>query len=296
MRILVVGAGAVGGAFGTLLQEAGQDVTYLVRPLRAEKLRTHGLRFISPEGDRTNKVQTVTVGEEVGHFDLVILATKAYGLETALEDLRSFIDPHTKIIPILNGMSHVTRVEELYPGQVLGGLVKIVSSLEGDAVHQMTPLTSLTIGSLDDEPVSPEIVKALDVPGFNLIVSNNIRANLWEKWAFIASAGIVTCLFRGPVGKIMEYGGLGQIYQAIAEGEAVAAAAGYPVSDTGHQSSLDLLTEKGSGFTSSLFRDLAAGHEHEGEHILGAMADEARRLGVATPLLDLTLIQIRTCS
>lgn len=57
MRILVVGAGATGGAFGTLLQEAGRDVTYLVRPRKQEVLRRDGLRFISPTADRTHPVK-----------------------------------------------------------------------------------------------------------------------------------------------------------------------------------------------------------------------------------------------
>ncbi|MGO1594955.1 MAG: ketopantoate reductase family protein, partial [Ancrocorticia sp.] len=222
------------------------------------------------------------------------LSTKAYGLDEALSDIAPFVGPDTTIIPVLNGMSHIDRVSEVYPGQVIGGIVKIVGTIEGDTVRQMTPLITMIIGSLNGEPVSPAIIEALDVPGFSLTVSPNIRAALWEKWAFIASAGVITCLFRGPVGRIIEYGGLGQIYAAISEGEAVAAAAGYPVSQAGHQGSLNLLTEEGSGFTSSLYRDLASGHAHEGEHILGEMAVQARRLGVSTPLLDLTLLQIRT--
>ena len=294
MRILIVGAGGVGGAYGTLLHEAGHDVTFLVRPHRAEKIRQNGLAFVSPEGRRTNEVSCLCAGEEGGPFDIVILATKAYGLDGALQDIRPFVTEQTRIIPILNGMAHIDRVNEMYPGQALGGIVKIVATLDGDTVVQMTPLITMTIGSLDENAVPPEIVNALTVPGFTLTVSNDIRAALWEKWAFIASAGIVTCLFRGPVGAIIEVGGLGAIYSAIAEGEAVAAAAGYPVSQAGHQGSLNLLTEEGSAFTSSLYRDVAAGHAHEGEHILGELAEQARNSGVSTPLLDLTLIQIRT--
>lgn len=294
MRILVVGAGGVGGSYGTLLQEAGRDVTYLVRPARAEKLRRDGLTFVSPGGTRTNAVTCVTAGEQAGPFDLVILATKSYGLDSALEDIGPFVTPKTKIIPILNGMAHINRVNELYPGQVIGGIVRIVATMDGDSVCQMTPLITMTIGSLDDHPVPPDVIEALDGAGFTLIVSDSIRAALWEKWAFIASAGVVTCLFRGPVGSLIDAGGLGYIYSAISEGEAVAAAAGYPVSEEGHRNALGLLTEKGSAFTSSLYRDIASGHAHEGEHIVGAMAQEARTLGIATPLIDLTLAQIRT--
>lgn len=111
---------------------------------------------------------------------------------------------------------------------------------------------------------------------------------------FIAAAGITTCLFRGPIGKIIEAGGLPQIIAIITETEAVATAAGCPVSPEAHMQSLTLLTEAGSGFTSSLYRDLIAGLPTEAEHILGDLARQADQLDVATPLLELALLQIRT--
>ena len=294
MRILIVGAGATGGSYGTLLLEAGRDVTFLVRPQRAEVLRRDGLRFVTPEADRTHQVQPLISGEEAAPFDLVLLTVKATALESAIADMRSYIGPRTRIVPILNGMAHIPRLELEFPGQVLGGLAKIVATLDGGAVHQMTGLTALTIGMLDGSQMPSEIVQVLDVPGIDLTVSDDVTAALWEKWAFIAAAGVITCLFRGPVGAIIEAGGLARINDAIDEMEEVAAAAGYPVSERGHRHSLDLLTAPGSAFTSSLYRDLTAGFPHEGEHILGAMVERARQLDVQTPLLDLTVIQVRT--
>lgn len=293
MRILIVGAGATGGAFGTLLQEAGQEVTYLVRPARAGVLRREGLRFISPSGDRTHPVQAITTQEAAAPFELVIVAVKAYALDQALNDLRPFVNKATMILPILNGMAHIQQTEKQFPGQVLGGLVKIVATLDGGAVRQMTDLTTLTIGAPGAGVVPDGIMQALAVPGVELTVSPNVLSMLWEKWAFIASAGVITCLFRGAVGKIIRAGGLEPIRNSIAELEAVAAAAGHPVSAQGHQLAVSLLTDPDSAFTSSLYRDLIAGLPHEAEHILGDFASEAKRLQIPTPLLELALIQIR---
>lgn len=223
MRILIVGAGATGGAFGSLLQEAGRDVTYLVRQARAVKLRRDGLRFISPWNDRLQQVQTIIAGEAAGQFDLVLLTVKANGLEAAITDLRPFIGPQTYILPFLNGMAHIDRLSEEFPNQILGGLVKVVATLDGDTVKQLTELTALTIGTLTDANVPAGIVEALEVPGIELTVSTDILTALWEKWAFIAAAGVITCLFRGPVGKILEAGGLAKIGDAINELESVAA-------------------------------------------------------------------------
>jgi 2-dehydropantoate 2-reductase len=293
MRILVVGAGATGGAFGTLLQEAGRDVTYLVRPRKQDALRRDGLRFISTTADRTLPVQTITATDEPATYDLIVITVKATALEAALADIGPFVGPGTAIIPILNGMAHVDRLEQLFPGQVLGGLARIVATLDGDVVRQQVALTSLTIGGLTGRSVPAEVSQALAVPGVDFSVVDDIERALWEKWAFIAAAGIVNCLFRAPVGRILDAGGEARILEAISETEAVAAAAGHPVSDAGHAQAVSILTEKGSAFTSSLYRDLTAGLPSEAEHILGDLARRARDLNVPTPLLDLTLIQVR---
>ncbi len=158
----------------------------------------------------------------------------------------------------------------------------------------MTELATLTIGNPGHSGIPARIENALTVPGIALTISPDVTCALWEKWVFIAAAGIITCLFRGPVGKIIDAGGLLQIIAAVTETEAIAAAAGHPVSQESHTQSLTLLTEAGSGFTSSLYRDLIAGLPTEAEHILGDLAWQAHHHGVATPLLDLVLIQIRT--
>ena len=293
MRILVVGAGATGGAFGTLLQEAGRDVTYLVRPRKQEVLSRDGLRFISPTADRTHRVKTLTAPDASGAFDLILVTVKASAFEGVLSEIGAFVGPETAIVPILNGMAHVDRLEQQYPGQVLGGLARIVATLDGDVVRQQVPLTSLMVGGLNGNPVPPEVSEALDVPGVDFSVVDDVVGALWDKWAFIAAAGIVNCLFRAPVGRILEAGGQSRILEAISETEAVAAAAGHPVSDAAHAQAVGILTEPGSVFTSSLYRDLTAGLPSEAEHILGDLARRARELNVPTPLLDLTLIQIR---
>ncbi|CCQ47211.1 2-dehydropantoate 2-reductase [Pseudarthrobacter siccitolerans] len=293
MRILVVGAGATGGAFGTLLQEAGRDVTYLVRPRKQEVLSRDGLRFISPTADRTNRVKTITAPDASGAFDLILVTVKATAFEGVLSEIGAFVGPGTSIVPILNGMAHVDRLEQQYPGQVLGGLARIVATLDGDVVRQQVPLTSLMVGGLNGTPVPAEVSEALDVPGVDFSVVDDVAGALWDKWAFIAAAGIVNCLFRAPVGRILEAGGQSRILEAISETEAVAAAAGHPVSDAAHAQAVGILKEPGSAFTSSLYRDLTAGLPSEAEHILGDLARRARDLTVPTPLLDLTLIQIR---
>jgi 2-dehydropantoate 2-reductase len=293
VRILVVGAGATGGAFGTRLQEAGRDVTYLVREAKAETLRRDGLRFVSPDADRSYQVRVITSADRASAVDLVLLTVKATAFSSAVTDVRPLIDANTRILPILNGMAHIDHLQAEYPGQVLGGLARIVATLDGDVVHQRTPMSSLMMGSLTDIPVPKEMRDALDVPGIDLSVVDDVLGALWDKWAFIAAASVVNCLFRAPVGRVLDAGGEGSIHAAITELEAVAARAGHPVSDPAHRQAVALLTEPGSSFTTSLYRDLTAGFPSEVDHILGDYAFRARALQEPTPLLDLALVAIR---
>ena len=293
MRILVVGAGATGGAFGTLLQEAGRDVTYLVRERKAEALRRDGLRFVSPDSDRTHPVQVITTADTAPVFDLVLITVKATAFSSAVIDVHPFIDANARLLPILNGMAHIDQLQAAYPGQVLGGLARIVATLDGGVVHQKTSMSSLMVGSLTDAPVADDIRDTLDVPGIDFSVADDVVGALWDKWAFIAAASVINCLFHAPVGRILDAGGEGAIRAAIEELEAVATRSGHPVSDPAHRQAVALLTEPGSSFTTSLYRDLTAGLPSEVDHILGDYALRAKALRQPTPLLDLTLIAIR---
>lgn len=294
MRVLIAGAGATGGAFGTRLQEAGREVTYLVRPHRAAALRDHGLTFDAPDGKRTNPVRVMTASEVSEPFDIVIVAVKSHGFPAVIDDIAPAVGHDTFIIPFLNGMAHIDQLQARYGDRVLGGLVKIVATVRGDEIVQMTPLATMTLGPLGDRPGNFDaVLDVMRVQGIELVESHDVVGALWAKWAFIAAAGVVSCLFRGSVGDVIEAGGLGYITRAIDEMEAVAAAAGHPVSAGAHGQSVGLLTEPGSAFTSSLYRDAAAGNPTETEHILGDYALRAAAFGIDTPLLDLTLVQLR---
>src|SRR5262245_44691042 len=123
MRFLVVGAGATGGYFGGRLLAAGSDVTFLVRPARAERLAATGLKITSPAGDVTlRSPPTVLATELRSQFDVVILSCKAYDLDSAIESFARAVGPNTAILPLLNGMRHLDTLDARFgAGRVLGG-------------------------------------------------------------------------------------------------------------------------------------------------------------------------------
>src|SRR6202007_971413 len=108
MRILVVGAGAVGGYFGGRLLQAGRDVTFLVRLNRAEELQAQGLRILSPlHGDFTVRPKTMTAAQIASPYDVVFFSVKSYSPAGAINDFAPAVGPQTVIIPVLNGMHHM---------------------------------------------------------------------------------------------------------------------------------------------------------------------------------------------
>src|ERR1700756_2467083 len=134
MRILVVGAGAIGGYFGARLAAAGRNVTFLVRPKRAEQLARGGLFVRSPNGDV--KVAPPPVGTEAtlrDPYDLVFLSCKSFDLEGAMSSFARAVGPDTAILPMLNGMGHIDTLQKRFgAGSVLGGQCQISTTLDAE--------------------------------------------------------------------------------------------------------------------------------------------------------------------
>src|SRR5246127_6005405 len=146
MRILVVGAGAIGGYFGGRMLAAGRDVPFLVRPRRASELASAGLVIKSPNGDVTlKKPPTVQADTIKDTFDAVLLSCKAYDLDDAIKSFAPAVGPQTAIIPMLNGMRHLDTLDQKFGrDRVLGGLCAIAVTLNAqrEVVH-LQPRQSL---------------------------------------------------------------------------------------------------------------------------------------------------------
>ena len=299
MRILIVGAGATGGYFGARLAEAGRDVTFLVRPDRAEQLQRDGLRVLSPHGDVSLKPRLLVTDEPTEPFDIVLLAVKAYVLEKALGHCVPVVGPETMIVPFLNGMRHIDLlIKRFGEAPVLGGVCAVATTLDrhGRIVQLVGGLEALTYGELDGAVT--DRVRALDAEirgaGFEARLSSAILLEMWEKWVMLASAAAATCLLRGSIGEIEAVeGGADITLRCLSETTMVAAASGYPPREKFIEGAQAMLTAKGSGLSTSMYRDLLHGQPVEVEHILGDLVRRARELDLDTPLLDAATVKLR---
>ncbi|GHJ39735.1 ketopantoate reductase family protein [Streptomyces sp. TS71-3] len=297
MRILIAGAGAVGGMVGASLLEGGREVVFLVRPGRAEQLRDRGLRLAVGEDTRVLRPAAVTAGELDGSFDLVLIAVKAEVLPQVMEDLAPAIGPDTAIVPFLNGMAHMDALTGRFGTAVLGGTLRVAVQLGGDGtVVQLAPGVQIEVGELDgaDTPRLGTVVGALDVPGVDVGGRGDIVNAMWVKWVFIAAIGAVTSLMRAPVGDVVAVpGGTDLAESVLAEISGVAGAAGHPVAEGDLAGIRGALTAPGSPMTSSLARDLVAGRPTEVESVLGDLCGRARDLGTGVPLTEAAAVALR---
>ena len=299
MRVLVVGAGAIGGYFGGRMLEAGRDVTFLVRPRRAGELASAGLVIKSPNGDATLKnPPTVQADKLTEKFDVVLLSCKAFDLDDAVTSFAPAVGPQTSIIPLLNGMRHLDVLDKRFGRErVLGGLCAIAATLnEAREVVQLAPMQSLNFGERDGQLSDRvRVIAEIMASGrIGSVASENIVQEMWEKWVFLASLAASTCLMRTAVGNILAVsGGKDFILGMLDECSAVAGAEGHAPSGPFFQRTRGLLTSDGSQMTASMFRDIKAGAAVEADHVIGDLIARGDAAKVPVPRLRIAYTHLK---
>jgi 2-dehydropantoate 2-reductase len=297
MRILVVGAGALGGYFGGRLLQAGRDVTFLVRPRRAASLAKSGLTIRSRFGDFHRPSPPIVLTEDLAEpFDLVLLSCKAYDLNGAMASFAKAVGGNTAILPLLNGMRHLDVLADRFgPKRVLGGQCVISATLDPDgaSVH-LNDLHALSFGELDGSRSQriEAIASALIGAGFDARLSDEIRQEMWEKWVFIASAAGITCLMRAAVGDYVAAGASDLAAGLLKECAGIAAGQGYPPREPAIERARAALTAAGSPLKASMLRDIEGDLRVEGDHILGDLLRRAEKSD-DRPLLRIATLHVK---
>ena len=299
MRILILGAGAVGGYFGGRLHQAGLDLCFLVRPKRAALLAQDGLRIRSPLGDYQAKVSYITPDAARAGWDVVLLTCKAYDLDEAMEAIRPAIDARTAIIPVLNGIRHIeTLCHAFGQDRVLGGIAKIQASLAPDGtIRHLNDWRWMTFGEVaGGMSARVEAIAAAfgAAPGMVATAVPNIMAQMWEKLVHLGTSAICTVLMRANVGEIARVpGGIAFMHGVLEANAGIAAAEGFPVSDAFMQQYRDVFGDSASAYTASMLRDLEAGGWIEANHILGFLLEAARRHDLPSSLHEAAFLHAK---
>ena len=296
MKILMLGAGGVGGYFGARLCEAGSDITFLVRPKRAEIMSQQGLIVETPSQTIRIQPHLVTKDKLFENYDLVMLSPKAYDLEDALETVKT-VPGNPLYLPLLNGFDHLKQMDDEFGrDRVMGGVAHIAAELtEKGVVRQLNSLHRFTFGIRHacQDHLAAKLAQFADQAAFDSVYSENIEQSLWDKWTFLATLAAMNTLMRANVGVIesMEFGGQAT-QRMFEECCSIAEKSGFPISEMVRAQSLGILRKKNSDFTASMLRDLESGYRTEHEHIIGSMLRRGKQAKLDCPSLQLAYTQM----
>jgi 2-dehydropantoate 2-reductase len=298
-RILVLGAGGIGGYFGGRLVEAGADVTFLVREGRRKILSEHGLQIESPFGDARLAVKTVVAPEVTPVYDAVILTCKAYDLDAGVAAIAPAVAPAGYVLPFLNGIAHIDVLNKRF-GQhrVLGGTAKIQATLmPNGAIRQFNDWRTLTFGEQSGEMTRRvETLAALftAAKGVEAFAVPDIVQRMWEKLVHLSTAATMTCLMRANVGEIVRTPNGRELFlDQLRCGAAIAAANGHAPSEDFMRSWEETFSQPDSQYATSMLRDVERGGSTEVEHVLGFMLNKAREANIAHRTLLLAYTHIK---
>jgi 2-dehydropantoate 2-reductase len=291
MKILIVGAGGIGGFFGAKLQQVGADITYLLREQRQRLIQDRGLVIETPKGSFTIHPKTILAAQLEPTYDLIILACKAFDLDDSLKSI-SKASSKGAILPFLNGLTHFDALDRVFgKDRVMGGVAHIAATIsETGSVKQLTELSTLTIGPRTSEQIilSQEFFELCKKTDFESFYNENIEQALWDKWVFLASLAGLTTICRGSIGEIAATPyGKELSKRMFAECCAIAASQKFPIAQKTQLASQEILTKEGSPFTASMLRDLLAGKRDEHQHILGDLIAFASHESIDCPLLKI---------
>ena len=298
MKILILGAGGLGGYYGARLQQAGADVTFLVRPKRQQQLERDGLVVQSPVGDARMPVKTVLADKVAPGYDVILFTCKAYDLDSAMDAIAPAMQGATALVPLLNGLAHFERLDARFgAANVMGGTAHINAQLKPDGtVWHGDVLQNMLFGERD-RTKSPRAL-ALDAltkkAGIGGGLSEDIVQDLWEKVVFLSALAATTTLFRANVREIVGApGGKEAMKRAIDANIAIATAEGHPPRPQAIGRFVERLTDPEGLWSASMLRDLEGGGQVEADHVVGWMLERARRHGADDTILAIAYTHLK---
>jgi 2-dehydropantoate 2-reductase len=282
MKVICLGAGAIGGYYGGRLVEAGQSVNFLVRENRKQQLLSQGLRIESPYGNFSAPVRAITRDEIDGPADIIILTCKAYDLDSAIETIRPAVGEQTAILPLLNGISHIDILNRLYGrSRVLGGIAKIAATLMPDgSIKHLNDWRFITFGEQDGS-ISNRVTNLQTAFDGTSVVAKavpDIMQEMWNKMVHLATVAGMTTVMRASVGEIARApGGTDFGIELLESNAEVATREGYPPSASFLEEYRALFRNQASHYTTSMLRDIERKGPIEADHIIGFMCEKARQ-------------------
>jgi len=323
MRVVVVGAGAVGGSLAVKLARAGHAVGVVARGAHLQAIRARGLRLQDPAGDETAQLQASDRPEDFGPQDLIVLGMKAHQMAPLLPRLGSMLQQGTVVLPAINGLpwwyfhgdtspqalaadGSAARIACLDPDGSMAGTLDL-AHIVGCVVHSASEVTAPGVIKANGqyryvigEPAHPAqgtaglsprveaLAAALREAGCDPKPTARIRDAIWMKLIGNASFNPVAALTRARMDQICANPGLLDLVRGVMQ-ELIALTRAYGC-DPQVDAEKRIAIGRGIGpVKPSTLQDLERGRPLEVQPLLGAPVELARRAGIAMPLTEAML-------
>lgn len=298
MRVVTLGAGAIGGYFANVLARAGHDVTVLARGTTLKALRANGLRIRNGPDEGEARVDAVGELDPDLVADLVFVATKTYDTDAVCAAAQSPITKDTIVLPLQNGANRAEVVRDLLPDcTVLGGTVfmESVASVPGEVRYIGGP-RRIVMGGYT--PAARErarwLGRILADAGINVAVVDDVARELWKKFVLVCAGNALTSLTRSSLGQILsDAEGRRLVGEAMRESVCVATKLGVGLGEDYVDTGIDYLVGMGANARSSMLADVEAERLTEVDALNGYIVDQGSRVGVDVPLNRLITLSLR---
>ena len=289
MKIAIIGAGGVGGAFGAALAKAGADVWFLARGAHLTAMRENGLRIAGGRGE-THVVPTRATNDPaaIGHADIVLFCVKLWDVEGAGAHIKPIVGPNTAVVTLQNGIdAHERLIPILGAHAVMGGVAQISATIEAPGlIRQTGTFMKLTFGELSGprQPRGDALLALCQKAGFDAEHSGNILTDLWLKFILLATNSAITAAARHPFGKLRDDPDIWPMFESgTREVVAIAKAKGIPLPAGVVERCLDMTRGMPATMMASMAHDLIKGNRIELPWLTGKVVAMGRELGVPTP-------------
>jgi 2-dehydropantoate 2-reductase len=299
MKIAIMGTGGVGGYYGGLLAQKGQDVVFIARGPHLEAIREKGLQVKSVHGDfLISPARATDNPAEVGPVDLILFTTKTYHTDTAAQALHPMIGKETVVLPLQNGIDAAETIgAHVGIEHLLGGVTWLSAAIEAPGlIGQYSQFRRIVFGELDGKmtPRLKTIYETLQSTGITVELSDHILNVLWTKFVFISSVSAIGSLTRVSFGEyrhVLEARAV--LTEAIREVAAVGQARGVNLDRDVVERTLEFIDSGAPGIKPSMQRDVEAGRPSELESLIGIVARLGKRNGVSTPVMGLAYAMLK---
>ena len=297
MKILILGAGAIGGFFGAHLMKSGANITFLVREKRKDELKKSGINIFSINGELKVNPKLLDKNLSGQHFDVIILTNKSYDLIESIREIKPYVNKAV-IIPLLNGMAHYEILDkEFGKEKIFGGTAYISTAMNNyGSIQQITSRASIKFGPRTQKNINiaNEFYEICKETEFECDFSDHIELDLWRKYVLIGATAASTVLFQKPLGEISATTyGKSLIIEIHEECKKIVLSKGYDIGIEATNYNLKLITDKGSHLKASMLRDFESGKQTECEHILGYLIELAKKNKVQCDLIKAAYTRIQ---